>query len=488
MKLESLQVGDRTLFQVKPGIWRIEPTGKMRAGVHIIASKKLLLEIKDDKSLDQAANVATLPGVLDPVLTMPDIHQGYGFPIGGVAAFHEKTGVVSPGGVGYDINCGVRILKTNLFLSDLKRNKLTQKLVGELFENIPCGVGSKRKDLELTMAQIDSILEQGASWAIHKGFGSFGDLDFIEERGRLAFANPEHVSSRAKERGHNQLGTLGSGNHFIEIQTVDHIFDQVKAAQFGLEPEQVLVMVHTGSRGLGYQVCSEFIEIALNAAEKYGIDLVDKELASLPLHSEEGKHYLGAMAAAANFAFNNRQMISFWVQETFRKHFPDVQFNILYDVCHNIAKWEEFHFASSRNSQRVCIHRKGATRAYPPGHPSLPAPYQSTGQPVLVPGDMGRFSFVLSGKKESMELSLGSACHGAGRELSRTQAKKQAKGRSIKRELEDKGIFLKAFGRDTIEEEMPEAYKDISEVVEAIQHANIATIVARLKPSGVIKG
>lgn len=488
MRSETLNLGTRTLSEISPGIWRFEPTGKMRVGVHIVASKELILQIKDDKSLDQAANVATLPGVLDPVLTMPDIHQGYGFPIGGVAAFHEKTGVVSPGGVGYDINCGVRVLKTNLNYRRLEQEKLTKALVEELFEVVPCGIGSRRKDLTLTLEQLDSLLTEGAQWAVKQGFGDNSDLDFIEDRGRLHFADPNQVSPRAKERGHNQLGTLGSGNHFLEIQCVDTIFDEEKAKTFGLETEQILIMVHTGSRGLGYQICSDFIEVGLNTASKYGIELVDRELAALPLQSTDGKNYLGAMAAAANFAFNNRQIISFWVQQTLKKHFPEIKIEILYDICHNIAKWEEFHFPGFRNSQKVCIHRKGATRAYPPGHPSVPKKYQATGQPVIVPGDMGRFSYILSGNQRSMELSLGSACHGAGRELSRTQAKKQAKGRSIIRELEDRGIFLKASGRDTVVEEMPEAYKDINRVVEAIQHADIASFVARLRPLGVIKG
>jgi len=488
MRSETLNLGTRTLNEINPGIWRLEPIGKMRVGVNIVASKELILQIKDDKSLDQAANVATLPGVLDPVLTMPDIHQGYGFPIGGVAAFHEKTGVVSPGGVGYDINCGVRILKTNLNYRRLDQEKLTKALVGELFEVVPCGVGSRRKDLTLTQDQLDSLLAEGAQWAIKQGFGDHSDLEFIEDRGCLHFADPNQVSPRAKERGQNQLGTLGSGNHFLEVQCVDTIFDKEKAKIFGLEPEQVLIMVHTGSRGLGYQVCSEFIEVGLNTAAKYGIELVDRELAALPLQSIDGKNYLGAMAAAANFAFNNRQIISFWVQQVLKKSFPEIKIDILYDICHNIAKWEEFHFPGARNSQKVCIHRKGATRAYPPGHPSIPKKYQATGQPVIVPGDMGRFSYILAGNPRSMELSLGSACHGAGRELSRAQAKKRAKGRSIIRELEDRGIFLKASGRDTVVEEMPEAYKDINRVVEAIQHADIASFVARLRPLGVIKG
>ncbi len=488
MKLEKLELEKFTLNEILPGIWRIDPQGKMRVGVHVVASKELILRIKDDKSLEQATHVTTLPGVIDPVLTMPDIHQGYGFPIGGVAAFHEKTGVVSPGGVGYDINCGVRLLKTNLTEEQLVKYKLTKTLVGELFDIIPCGVGSRRKDLQLSLEQLNTLLVEGASWAINNGFGERSELEFIEEKGCLSYADPNQVSERAKERGHNQIGTLGSGNHFLEIQSVDTIFDPTVAQAFGLEKGQVLIMIHTGSRGLGYQICSEYIDLGLNCADKFGIDLVDKELAALPLQSQEGKNYLGAMAAAANFAFTNRQIISFWVKSIFKNHFPELKTEVLYDICHNIAKWEEFHFKNNRNSQRVCVHRKGATRAYPPGHPSLPAKYQTTGQPVIVPGDMGRFSYLLAGSPHSMELSFGSACHGAGRELSRTQAKKRAKGRAIQRELEDRGIFLKASGRDTVVEEMPEAYKDITEVVESIRHAHIASFVAKLKPLGVIKG
>lgn len=488
MKANRIELEKLTLVEISPGIWRIEPFGKMHVGVHVVASKELILQIKDDRSLEQATNVATLPGVIDPVLTMPDIHQGYGFPIGGVAAFHEKSGVVSPGGVGYDINCGVRLLRTNLHKAQLQMDKITKSLISELFDVVPCGVGSRRKDLDLSLQELEQLLAEGASWAIRRGFGEAEELEFIEERGRLNFADPAQVSDRAKERGHNQLGTLGSGNHFLEIQYVDEIYDQARAKIFGIEKDQVLIMIHTGSRGLGYQICSEYIDLGLNCAEKYQIELVDKELAALPLSSDEGKSYLGAMAAAANFAFANRQIISFWVKNIFRDHFPDLKTSVLYDLCHNIAKWEEFHLKGQRNSQRVCVHRKGATRAYPPGHPSLPSTYQKTGQPVIVPGDMGRYSYLLAGNSGSLELSFGSACHGAGRELSRTQAKKRAKGRAIHRELEDLGIYLKASGRDTVVEEMPEAYKDVTEVVKSIEYAGIAGFVAKLKPMGVIKG
>lgn len=488
MKANKISLDPFTLYEIQRGIWRIDPFGKMRVGVNVVASKELISHIKNDKSLEQACNVATLPGVLYPVLTMPDIHQGYGFPIGGVAAFHEKTGVVSPGGVGYDINCGVRLLKTNLNKYQLEQNKLAKSLVSELFEVIPSGVGSRRKDLSLTLEELNELLFEGARWAIKKGYGHLDELEFIEEKGQLAFSNPSQVSERAKERGHNQLGTLGSGNHFLEIQYVDEIFDKACADILGLEQNQILLMIHTGSRGLGYQVCSEYIDLALNCSKKYQIDLIDKELAALPLTSPEGQSYLGAMAAAANFAFANRQIISFWVQNIFKNHFAEFKSEVVYDLCHNIAKWEEFHLPGQRNSQRVCIHRKGATRAYPPHHPSLPAKYQSTGQPVIVPGDMGRCSFLLAGNPESMGISFGSACHGAGRELSRTQAKKRAKGRAIHRELEDQGIYLKASGRDTVVEEMPEAYKDVTEVVQSIKEAGIARYVAKLKPLGVIKG
>jgi tRNA-splicing ligase RtcB (3'-phosphate/5'-hydroxy nucleic acid ligase) len=454
----------------------------MRAGVHLVGSGRMLSKLADDKSLDQAVNVASLPGVLDPVLTMADIHQGYGFPIGGVAAFHAVNGVVSPGGVGYDINCGVRMLRSPFRREELSEETL-QKLVNRLFDRIPCGIGSKRGDLHLSSGELEAVLREGAGWAAKRGFGKRGDTESIEERGCLPWAEPKYVSPRARERGENQLGTLGSGNHFVEIQMVDRIDDEKIAEGFGLFLNQIVVTIHTGSRGLGYQVCTDSLDSTLAAAKKYGVELPDRELAAAPIESPEGQAYLGAMASAANFAFANRQVIAHWVREAFDEIAGRGDLEVLYDVCHNIAKFEEFP-----GRPKVCIHRKGATRAYPPGHPGVPPQYRDFGQPVMVPGDMGRFSYVLAGKKGSLEKSFGSACHGAGRELSRAQAKKRGKGRDMEKELRDQGIWLRAAGRHTALEEMPEAYKDAAEVVAATADAGIATLVARVKPLAVIKG
>jgi tRNA-splicing ligase RtcB len=336
---------------------------------------------------------------------------------------------------------------------------------------------------------LGSVLSQGARWAVQKGFGQNGDVDQIEEKGEMKCADPEKVSARARERGQNQLGTLGSGNHFVEIQYIDEILDPKGAEILGLTEGQVVVMVHTGSRGLGYQVCSDHLEIALASAKKNGIDLVDRELACAPIESQEGKDYLGAMSSAANFAFANRQVITHWVRDVFQKQFGSSVSNkmdLLYDVCHNMAKIEEMLIG--RISERVCIHRKGATRAYPPGHPAVPARYRDLGQPIIIPGDMGRYSYILAGKPQAMGASFGSACHGAGRELSRTAAKRLGKGRALVRELEDKGIVVRSSGRHTVLEEMPEAYKDVSDVVRATEHAGIAAVIARVRPIGVVKG
>jgi tRNA-splicing ligase RtcB len=474
------------LHEVSPGIWRLEPTGKMRVGVHLVGSRALLARIADDRSVDQARNVACLPGVMDPVLTMPDIHQGYGFPIGGVAAFRTGTGVVSPGGVGYDINCGIRLLKTSLQTEDLVGKKALRAFVDELFAVIPCGVGSKRGDLDLSDSDLDDVLQQGAAWAVARGFGTREDLDCIEENGCLRGAGPDKVSARARERGQNQLGTLGSGNHFVEVQYIDDIRDEAIAAELGLRQGQIVISIHTGSRGLGYQVCSDYLEAAIASSKKYGFDLPDRELAAAPLDSAEGKSYLQAMAAAANFAFANRQVITHWVRGVLSDRFPGASAELLYDVCHNIAKFEDLPVG--RQTLTLCVHRKGATRAYPPKHPKVPPRYRETGQPILIPGDMGRASYVLVGKKGSLETTWGSACHGAGRELSRSEAKRRGKDRASARELEEQGIFVRSAGRNTVIEEMPEAYKDVSEVVGAVEVAGIAGIVARLRPIGVIKG
>lgn len=485
-ELRTILIKGYPLHLISPGIWRIEPTGKMRVGVHLIGSEELIVPARDDLSIEQAMNVATLPGVIDPVLAMPDMHQGYGFPIGGVAAFRLEDGVVSPGGVGYDINCGVRLLKTPLHKNDIHYRSKMRDLVQDLFENIPSGVGSHRKDFQLEMSDLKDVLTEGATWAMRKGFATQSDLEVIEEGGCLPSANPDCVSKTALERGLDQVGTLGSGNHFVEIQYIDDIYNEQVAKKFDLHLNQVVVLIHTGSRGLGYQVCDDYIEMCFAACERYGIELVHKELAAAPLSSPEGRTYLSAMAAAANFAFTNRQLITYWVRRVFAHHFGDLEMPLLYDVCHNIAKFEEMPVNGKMT--KVCVHRKGATRAYPPHHPQVPTCYREVGQPILIPGDMGRYSFVLVGNKDSLRHSFGSACHGAGRELSRHKAKKMSKGRAIIRELEDQGIYVKAAGYDTVAEEFPEAYKDASRVVEAVENASIANLVARLRPMGVIKG
>ncbi len=460
----------------------------MRTRGLVFASKEMIPKIMEDKSLEQVANVATLPGIVGPSMAMPDIHWGYGFPIGGVAAFSLTDGVVSPGGVGYDINCGVRLLRTNLKRPDV--DCCIEELVNTLFGNIPSGVGSRRRDLKLSQATLKEVMRQGAGWAVKNGFGSQADLDHIEAHGKIDGADPEMVSEFAMDRGKDQLGTLGSGNHFVEVGYVLELFDEKLAAALGLFKDQVTAIVHTGSRGLGHQVCSDYIKVMDKAVAKYGIELPDRQLCCAPLKSTEAKRYLAAMASAANFAFANRQMITHWVRESFEQVFKlgprDLGLELVYDVAHNIAKLED-HTVDGKN-MKLCVHRKGATRAFPPHHPETPAAYQETGQPVLIPGDMGRYSFVLVGTEKALTETYGSTCHGAGREMSRHQALKVAKGRSIVSEMAKKGIVVRGAGRATIDEEISEAYKDVQSVVDVCHGAGIARKVAKLKPLGVIKG
>jgi tRNA-splicing ligase RtcB len=468
--------------------WEIPREGKMRTRGLIFSSKEMLPAIQADQSLQQVANVATLPGIVGPSLAMPDIHWGYGFAIGGVAAFDPEEGVVSPGGVGYDINCGVRLLRTRLHREQVAG--YLEDLVNTLFNNIPSGVGSRRKDIKLTGASLKKVLKQGARWAVQEGFGEAADLTHIEAGGTIAGADPEVVSQFALDRGKDQLGTLGSGNHFVEVGYVLEIFDEALAAQLGLFKDQVTAIVHTGSRGLGHQVCDDYIKVMLKASAKYGIELPDRQLCCAPLTSPEGRQYLAAMAGAANFAFANRQMITHWVRQSFEQVFQmgprELGLELVYDVAHNIAKLET-HTVEGR-PRKLCIHRKGATRAFPPHHPEVPEAYRETGQPVLIPGDMGRYSFVLVGTEKALTETFGSTCHGAGRRLSRHQAKKAARGRFIIKELAEKGIIVRGAGRATIDEEISEAYKDVEGVVDVVHGAGIARKVAKLKPMGVIKG
>jgi tRNA-splicing ligase RtcB len=469
--------------------WLIPQTGAMRVPGLVFANSELIRSIQEDQSLTQVANVAMLPGIVGQSLAMPDIHWGYGFPIGGVAAFDLDEGIISPGGVGYDINCGCRLMTTLLRGDDI--HPFMKNLVSDLFKNIPSGVGS-RGPIRLSRSEENQVALTGADWAVKRGLGTAEDLERTEDHGAMEGADPSVLSDRAVQRGRDQLGTLGSGNHFVEIQVVDQIFDQEKAQQYHLVEGQVTVFIHTGSRGFGHQICDDFLKEMGKSAHsgRPSFELPDRQLACAPLKSDMGRRYLAAMACAANYAWANRQILMHWTMETFLKTLSlrpeELGMNLLYDVCHNIAK-KELHRVSGKATM-VCVHRKGATRALPAGHPLLPAAYRATGQPVLIPGDMGTYSYVLAGAAGAMERSFGSSCHGAGRLLSRTRAVKQAKGRAINRELEDKGIIVQSRGKRTLKEEMPEAYKDISQVVDVVEAAKLATKVARMRPLGVIKG
>jgi tRNA-splicing ligase RtcB len=468
--------------------WRIPREGAMRTDGLVFASQAMMQDLRREQALEQVCNVATLPGIVGPSMAMPDIHWGYGFPIGGVAAFDAEEGIVSPGGVGYDINCGVRLLRSSLNADEIRPH--LDRLADALYRNIPSGVGSHRSDLKLSIKEEEQVLVKGAAWAVQQGFGDENDLDYIEGRGTITGADTEKVSERALERGRAQLGTLGSGNHFLEIQQVEAIYDEEAARVLGLFPGQVTVSIHTGSRGFGYQVCDDYLKLMLKAARKYGITLPDRQLCCAPLQSNEARDYLAAMACAANYAFANRQMITSGVRETFEevlsKGPADLRLATIYDVCHNIAKWEK-HTVNGKE-RKLCVHRKGATRAFPPGHKEIPAAYQQIGQPVLIPGDMGRYSYVLTGTAGAYDETFGSTCHGAGRVMSRHAAKKAARGRDIIGTLAKQGIVVRAAGRATVAEEMPEAYKDVADVVNVVEQAGLGHPVARLKPMAVVKG
>jgi len=479
--LEKLKRIDETKIEIpadyKPG---------MRVGGVIYVDEVLEKEL-ETQSVEQVANVATLPGIVKASMAMPDIHTGYGFAIGGVAAFELEGGIVSPGGVGYDINCGVRLLRSNL-----KREEAALRmkdLVGVLYTEIPSGVGSKGK-IRLDPGNERELLLRGARWAVEQGFGNAEDLGKIESGGCIDGADPSLISSKAYERGRAQQGTLGSGNHFLEVQYIDEIYDEKAANSLGLFKDHVTVMIHTGSRGFGHQVCTDFLEVMERAITKYRIGLPDKELACAPLESPEARDYLAAMRAAANYAWANRQCIMHWAREAFLKVFQaspkKLGMELIYDVAHNIAKIEDHEVNGKK--MKLIVHRKGATRAFPPGHPELPEIYRPLGQPVLIPGDMGRASYVLLGTEKAMKETFGSTCHGAGRIMSRHQAIKRAKGRAIWREMEDRGIIVRSAGRETLAEEMSEAYKDVSSVVDVVHRAGISKKVARLRPLGVIKG
>jgi len=469
--------------------WRIPKSYKpgMRVDGIIYADERMIGDIKNDKAPEQVANVAFLPGIVKHSLAMPDIHWGYGFCIGGVAATDiEEGGVISPGGVGFDINCGVRLMRTALTENDVLPK--LKDLVYALYNDVPAGVGSKG-DIKVSGADERKLLVEGSKWVVDHGYGRQEDLEYTEERGAIKGADPDKVSPRAYERGKSQSGTLGSGNHFLEVQVIDEIYDEAASAVFGLEKGQVTVMIHSGSRGLGYQVCDEYSKDMIRCLSKYGINVPDRQLACAPVNSEEGKAYLGAMRCAANYAWANRQCLMHLTRRAFEKIFRrgehDLGMDLIYDVAHNIAKIEKYTVNGKEKS--LCVHRKGATRAFPPEHPDLPARYKKIGQPVIIPGDMGRNSYLLVGTKKAEE-TFYSTCHGAGRLMSRTAAISACRGRSIARELGDKGIMVMSSSRDTLAEEAPEAYKNVNDVVNVVHGAGISKRVCRMRPLGVIKG
>ena len=479
------------LEKVSDVIWRIPRyRSDMRVPVLVFASEELLKKIQQDRTLVQAANVTTLPGILKHAVVLPDAHEGYGFPIGGVAATGYDEGVISPGGVGYDINCGVRLMVTNLEEKDV-RPKL-KELVETIFRNVPSGLGSKRKDFRVTKSELDRISVEGARYIIEKfGLGWHEDLKHIEEEGCLEGADPSYVSATAKNRGFPQIGTLGSGNHFLEVQTVDKIFDERAAERMGITHEgQVTVLVHTGSRGFGHQICSDYLKVMERAAAKYGIKLPDRELACAPANSREAESYLKAFKCAVNFAFANRQAISHWVRQSFEQVFKQpaesMGLNLVYDVAHNIVKLEEHVIDGVK--RKVWVHRKGATRSFPAGHPLIPEDYRDLGQPVLLPGSMGTSSWVLLGNPKAMEMTFGSTAHGAGRTMSRAAAKRMLRARQVLNDLNRRNIYIRSDSLETVVEEADQAYKDVDLVAEVSHRAGIGTKVARLVPMGVVKG
>ena len=467
--------------------WRIPARSGMNVPGLVFASSEMLGSISGDRSPEQVVNVARLPGIVGNSIAMPDMHWGYGFPIGGVAAFDEDEGVLSPGGVGYDINCGVRLLRTELERDEVVAS--LEALSSALYRAIPCGVGSQGR-VRLSNSELDRVLREGAGWCVRHGYGRGEDLEVIEEHGCMQGADPDRVSQRAKDRGRPQLGSLGSGNHFAELAYVAEIFDPVAAEAFGLREGGVTLMIHSGSRGLGHQTCDDALHRMLKASAKYGIDLPDRQLCAAPLSSPEASDYFAAMACAINFAFANRQMMTHFAREAMAEHFGRSEdalgLQLVYDVCHNIAKWETHEVEGVK--RRLCVHRKGATRAFGPGRAEVPERYRALGQPVLVPGDMGRYSYVLRGTEQAMQETFGSSCHGAGRRLSRMRAKKAAQGRHLFDEMRARGVIVKAESKRTVAEELPEAYKDVADVVDVMHGSGIATKVVKLVPLAVVKG
>lgn len=484
-------MGDKIpLERVDTYRWRIPRryNSEMLVPGMVYADDELIEQISGDNSLQQVANVATLPGIVGYSLAMPDIHWGYGFPVGGVAATDAEEGVISPGGIGFDINCGVRLLATDLMQDQIKGK--ADRLADELFSHLPSGVGTDGMR-KLTQSEMRAVMLRGAAWAVEEGYGFPEDLEVTEENGCLAGANPDAVSQKAIQRGISQLGSLGSGNHFCEIQVVDHIYDKEAANALGIgQKGQVVATIHCGSRGFGHQVAEDFIKLAESKQKDYGFRLVDRQLACLPLKSADGQAYLAAMACGANFAWANRQLLMHGVRQAFATVFGRKarakDLPLVYDVCHNIAKMEEYK--TDEQMRRVCVHRKGATRAFPAGHPAVPEKYRAVGQPVLIPGDMGRYSFVLVGAPGSMQQSFGTTCHGAGRRLSRTAAKKSISSKELIAQLDARGITVRVHSKNLLSEEAPQAYKDAQQVVNVVHKAGLAKLVARLRPIIVVKG
>lgn len=482
---------DITLEKIDDYSWRIPQEFKpgMRVPGRVFADQELLEKIKTDRTLLQCANVAHLPGIYKYAITLPDGHEGYGFPIGGVAATDRYEGVISPGGVGYDINCGVRLLTTNLTERDIRPE--LKKLIDIIFSKVPSGLGSRRKDFRVTAGELDRLMMEGVPWLLDQGIGWKGDEEHCEEKGHMETANPDKVSPTAKKRGATQIGTLGSGNHFLEIQKVDKIFDSKVAKAFGINEEgQVTVMIHVGSRGFGHQICSDYLRVMERAVHKYKIELPDRELACAPGNSPEADMYFQAMSCAVNYAFANRQAITHSVRQSFEQVFkqPAETFGLqlVYDVAHNIAKIEEHKIDGQR--KKVWIHRKGATRAFPPNSPEIPLDYRDLGQPVIIPGSMGSSSWLLVGQEKAMEVTFGSTAHGAGRMMSRSAAKRRFWGGDIKKALEERGIIVRSASSVILAEEADSAYKNVDKVVEVSNRIGIATRVARLLPMAVAKG
>jgi tRNA-splicing ligase RtcB len=476
------------LHQVGPCRWEIPPTYRpgMRVPGRVYADREMLEHIVRDQALEQVANVATLPGIVGASLAMPDIHWGYGFPVGGVAAMRADTGVISPGGIGYDINCGVRLIATTLRAPDVKGR--VEELAEVLYRSVPAGTGGGSRLKVSGKRWMADLLRGGARWAVESGFGLAEDLERIEERGSLAGADPDVISQRARDRGMTQVGSLGSGNHFLEVQEVEEVYEEDTARAFGLRRHQVVIFIHTGSRGFGHQVCTDALHLMAHAGERYGIELPDRQLACAPIDSPEGQTYLAAMACAANFAWANRQCITHWTRQALQEVFGErpEETRLVYDVSHNIAKFEEYEVDGKRT--RLCVHRKGATRAFPAGHPDLSPSVRPHGQPVLIPGDMGRYSYVAVGTEEAMVQSFGSTCHGAGRLRSRGAARRLLEGVDVRGELKRRGITVRAQNPKLLSEEASEAYKDVADVIGVVQQAGISRKVARMRPIAVIKG